>query len=50
MYDGNHCRPDIVYFNSQSGTEVQLHISFAHPWNAEILSLASKEDAAAAAR
>ena len=50
LYDGNHCRPDIVYFNPQSGTDVELDISLAHPWNGDILSLASKKDVAAAAR
>ena len=50
LYDGNHCRPDIVYFNPQSGTDVELDISLACPWNGDILSLASNEDGAAAAR
>ena len=50
LYDGNHCRPDIVYFNLQSGTDVELDISLAHPWNGDILSLSSKEDGATAAR
>ena len=50
LYDGNHCLPNIVYFNPQSGTDVELDISLAHPWNGDILSLASKENGAAAAR
>ena len=39
-----------MYFNPQSGTDVELDILLAHPWNGDILSLASKEDGAAAAR
>ena len=50
LYDCNHCRPDIVSFNPQSGTDVEWDISLANPWNGDILSLASKEDGAAADR
>ena len=50
LYDGNYCRPDIVYFNLQSGNDAELDISLAHPWNGDILSLAFKKDCVAAAR
>ena len=39
-----------MYFNPQSGTDVELDISLTHPWNGDILSLTSKEDGAAAAQ
>ena len=46
LYDCNNCQPDIVYFNPQSGTDVELDISLVHLWNGDMLSLASKQDGA----
>ena len=50
LYDGNQCRPDIVYFDAQTGCDIEMDISIAHPWNGDVISNASREDGAAAVR
>ena len=45
-------RPDIAIMDPVTGTDVELDVSLAHPWCADILSRAarSREDGAAAVR
>ncbi|XP_062516545.1 uncharacterized protein LOC134191918 [Corticium candelabrum] len=43
-------RPDIAIMDPVTGTDVELDVSLAHPWCADILSRAAREDGAAAVR
>ena len=48
LYDGTNSRPDIIAFDSKNGRDLELDISVAHPWNADILLRAAEEDGEAA--
>ena len=50
LYEGSNSRPDIIAFDAQSGYDIELDISLAHPWNEDIILQASKVDGAAAAK
>ena len=43
-------RPDIIAFDAQSGCDVELNISVAHPWAKHIISQEALKDGAAAAK
>ena len=43
-------RPDIIAFDAQSGSDVELDISVAHPWAKHIISQAALEGGVAAAK
>ena len=50
LYGGSNSRPDIIAFNAQSGYDIELDISLAHPWNENIILQASMVDGATAAK
>ena len=50
LYEGSNSRPDIIAFDAQSGYDIELDISLAHPWNEDIILQASRVDGAAAAK
>ena len=50
LYEGSNSCPDIIAFDAQSGYDIELDISLAHPWNEDIILQASKVDGAAAAK
>ena len=50
LYEGSNSRPDIIVFDAQSGYDIELDISLAHPCNEDIILQASKVDGAAAAK
>ena len=47
-YTNNDCRPDIVVFDTDEGSNVDLDVAFAHPWSSEVLSKSAEEDGFAA--
>ena len=49
-YINSNDRPDIIAFDAQSGCDIELDISVAHPWAQQILSQAALEDGAAASK
>ena len=50
LYEGSDSRPDIIAFDAQSGYDIELNISLAHPWNEDIILQATKVDGAAATK
>ena len=50
LYEGSNSHPDIIPFDAQSGYDIELDISLAHPWNEDIILQASKVDGAAVAK
>ena len=50
LYEGSNSRPDIIAFDAQSGYDIELDISLAHPGNEDIILQASKVDGAATAK
>ena len=50
QYINTNDRPDIIAFDAQSGCDIELDISVAHPWAKHIISQAALEDGAAAAK
>ena len=36
--------PDIVFFDLESGHDVELDISFSHPWSLDTIRQAGQED------
>ena len=44
LYDGTNSHPDIIAFDSKNGRDLEVDISVAHPWNADILLRAAEED------
>ena len=49
-YANSDARADIVAYNAQTGADIELDVSLAHPWAGHIVSQAAKEDGVAAAR
>ena len=49
-YCDSEDQPDIAITDPETGCEVELDVSLAHPWCVDILSKATREDGAAAAR
>ena len=47
-YTNNDCRPDIVVFDTDEGSNIDLDVAFAHPWSSEVLSKSTEEDEFAA--
>ena len=40
----NDCRPDIVVFDTDEGSNINLDVAFAHPWSSQVLSKSAEED------
>ena len=49
-YINSDDRPDIIAFDAQSGCDIELDISVAHPWAQHVISLAALEDGVAAGK
>ena len=49
-YINSDDRPDIIAFDAQSGCDIELDISVAHPWAQHVISLAALESVAAGKR
>ena len=49
-YNDSNNRPDIAVFDVGSGANAELDVALSHHWATDILSQASKNDGAAAAR
>jgi hypothetical protein len=49
-YVNSNARADIIAYNAQTGADIELDVSLAHPWAGHIISQAAEEDGVAAAR
>ena len=48
LYVNTEDRPDITFFDAESGQNLDVDISLAHPWSQGILKRSSREDGFAA--
>ena len=48
LYTNSEDRPDIIFFDSETGQNLDVDVSLAHPWSQDTLKRASREDGFAA--
>ena len=48
LYDNTEDRPDITFFDAESGQNLDVDISLAHPWSQGILKRSSRKNGFAA--
>ena len=49
-YTNSGCRPDIIMFNAESGANIDLDISLAHPWSSDVFPSSAEATGVAANR
>ena len=47
-YTNSECRPDIIMFDAESGANIDLDISLAHPWSSDVFPSSSEATGVAA--
>ena len=48
LYTNSEDRPDVIFFDSETGQNLDMDVSLAHPWSQDTLKRASREDGFAA--